>query len=209
MQTTRYILRQDVPFSIVPPGAPVSVGWLMAALLPFICGLVAVPLLLLPIVLVAFVPVTVASVAKIIDAITLTGWGKKPQWLPVLTFSLLLTPVWALVFTWAALLQGTLGMFGVFMAVNSARSLREGFLYILAMAYKAEYGLNRFSFARGEKERVHWASMYPALWSWYAKPYMSPSEYDGGGDSAIPFSIGEEGGGKQKRKWSHIVILLC
>ena len=61
-ETTRYILRQDVPGLVLPASTPVSLPWLCAGILPALLALVAVPALTLLVVLLAVVPVAVSAV---------------------------------------------------------------------------------------------------------------------------------------------------
>ena len=60
-ETTRYIMRQDVPFLDVPSSGPVSLPWLLIGIIPALLALVAIPVLTLLVVVESAIPVLVSG----------------------------------------------------------------------------------------------------------------------------------------------------
>lgn len=87
--TTRYILRMDVPF-ILPSRNPLSPLWLLAGLGPTILALINVPIVMLAVVFMSFVPVLFACWAKILHKMKTSAAGSKPYVAPLLVFGLIL-----------------------------------------------------------------------------------------------------------------------
>lgn len=74
-ETSRYIMRQDVPFLVLPSHNPISFPWLLAGLLPWVFALVVVPPLVTLAAVVALLPcmvrVTAVTQAFRIDALVM------------------------------------------------------------------------------------------------------------------------------------------
>jgi len=67
-ETSRYIMRQDVPFLVLPSHNPISLSWLLAGLLPWVFALVLVPPLVAIAAVLALLPSMVRSPRRLLPA---------------------------------------------------------------------------------------------------------------------------------------------
>jgi len=185
-ESTRYMLGQDVPFLNLPASNPVSPVWLVLGFIPSICSLLVVPIIMGVIVLVSVIPVYVAAWSKLIRGMS-SSTGSKPHILPFLILGVPLVIPFVPVALFGVYLAAILDGFTAFLVAHSKRSFLPGFQYIFAVNYIWEYKINKFAFAMDRYQQVHWASVLPQSWAFYAQRYMDPAEWDGG--SGIPMSI--------------------
>lgn len=185
-ESTRYMLGQDVPFLNLPASNPVSPLWLILGIIPSVCSVLVIPFVMGIIILLSVIPVYVAAFSKIIKGMS-SSTGSKPHILPFLILALPLAIPFVPVGLGMVYVLAILDGFTAFLVTHSKRSFLPGFQYIFAVNYLWEYKINKFAFAMDRFQQVHWASVLPQSWAFYAQRYMDPAEWDGG--SGIPMSI--------------------
>jgi hypothetical protein len=111
-----------VPFLVLPSATPISLPWLVAGIVPTIAGFVVVPIVMLVVVIMSFVPVLTAAWGKIIHAMS-TGKGKKPAVLPFLVLAMpLVVPVVPVALAGCYVLS-VLNVFSAITVTHSRRSV--------------------------------------------------------------------------------------
>jgi hypothetical protein len=188
-ETNKYILGKDVPFAVLPSAVDIHLPWVLAAVIPFLAGLVFLPPLLMLAAIVGAIPVVASAMKKIVDVLCYSSKGVKPYYFPFLLLFLFFVPVIALVGVFCVALSFFIRVFFVFVVVNRHRRMRPGFEYLCGLTYRCEYTLNKFAYATFPGDMVHWASCLPPIWALYAQPYMHPDDFDAGPEASVPVSI--------------------
>ncbi len=188
--TTRYMLRQDVPFMALPAELRAHGGWMLAGLLPALFGLVVVTPVGLLIAALSIFPITTAAWQKIGDAMSSGSVQARPWLFVALCLLGLIVPALApLACIWVWLVAAADAPASALLVTHARRSLVWGFQYPLGALYRLEYTLNKFALALEPSEQVHWASLLPRSFGLYAQPYMDAAEWDAGGGGGGPVTI--------------------
>lgn len=188
-ETTRYILRQDVPFLELPSTNPISLPWLLLGVPAAVVGIALVPPALVLLYFKTLGSVYISAFTKTMRAMLEGGKGSRPAVLPLMALLLISLPALVPVVLALLIVQGLLGAPRAIIVTHNKRSVAHGFQYLAGLVYAMEYRVNKFAYAQTPSEQVHWASWLPMSWALYAQPYMPASEFDEGSDSMVPVSI--------------------
>ena len=180
VESTRYILRQDVPFLVLESSNPVSVPWLAFGLVASVIGVICVIPIMLTIILMSIVPVLMSMWGKLIQFMS-TSNGQRAYTFPFALLGLVLAIPAAPLSLLGCFLIAILNALGSFLVVHSKRSLIQGIQYALGVNYMWEYKINKFAFAMHNGDQVHWASVLPYAFGLWAMPYMDSADWDQGG----------------------------
>ena len=180
IESTRYILRQDVPFLVVESNNPVSIPHLLVGLIASLIGVICVIPIMLTIILMSIVPVLMSMWSKLIHFMS-TSNGQRSYTFPFALLGLVLAIPAAPVALFFCFFLAILSAMGSFLVVHSKKSLIQGIQYALGVNYMWEYRINKFAFAVHNGDQVHWASVLPYAFGLWAMPYMDPAEWDQGG----------------------------
>jgi hypothetical protein len=180
IESTRYILRQDVPFLVLESKVPISIPWLVLGLIASIIGVICVIPVMLTVILMSIVPVLMSMWGKLIQFMS-TSNGQKSYTFPFAFLGLALALPAAPISLVFCFIRAILDALSAFLVVHSKRSLVQGIQYALGVNYIWEYHINKFAFAMHNGDQVHWASVLPYAFGIWAMPYMDSAEWDQGG----------------------------
>lgn len=144
-ETSRYIMRQDVPYEKKRTTVPFSPIWALAATLPILCGIVVVPLLNLIIFATNYFSVVRVGIEKCVNELQHKRQSLSASKIFGLYALMFVSPFfsffWLLYhFCGSVLLTGYSGY-----VVHRKRSIRLGFHHMCAICYMFEYRINKFS----------------------------------------------------------------
>jgi hypothetical protein len=179
IESNRYILNQDIPYLTTQTSSPVFLHWILAGLIPAILGFPVILIASLVLVLIGVVPVMISGLGRVWDLMCFNSKGSKWYVVPFLLLLLCVVPVIVLVGIVVYFLYSVLAFpVKCIWIVHEKKNLLDGFNYILGDMYIIEYSMNKFAYAMGPADQVHWASIFPESMALLAKPYMNPIEFD-------------------------------